>query len=354
MKIALLTHLHHPIAEPFLGGTEMHTAIVADELVRRGHDVTIFAQQGSRTRARLVETVGADFRFRGMFSPDGHDRSEAILVEVVTRAIETIRAEDYDLVFNNSLGPLPYTMLPDHPMITILHTPPTLEKVNAVITKPQWRPGSRHAYVGVSETNAKAWRALLPSTVCVPNGIYLDKWADAGQVEEGLSVWTGRIAPEKGLHLAIAAARLAGMRLEFSGPVADPGYFASEVVPELDEDIVYRGHADHQSLARLLGRGAVYISSSLWAEPFGLASVEAMACGTPVAAVPNGAAVEIVGAVGGCVARDTSVEGLTEAIKLARDYDRRLVRTGAQRFDAQLMIDRYEQVIAPLVRRGTR
>ncbi|HEY5820788.1 MAG TPA: glycosyltransferase [Propionibacteriaceae bacterium] len=354
MKIALISHLHHAIAEPFLGGTEMHTAIVADELVRRGHDVTLFAQQGSRTLARLVEIVGTDFRFRGMFGPDGQDRSEAVLVEVVTRAIETIRTEGFDLVFNNSLGPLPYTMLAGHPMITVLHTPPTLEKVNAVITRPDWRPDPLHAYVSVSETNSEAWRALLPSTVCVPNGIYLDQWADDGRVEQELAVWTGRITPEKGLHLAIAAARLAGMRLEFSGPVADPSYYASAVAPELDEDIVYLGHADHRELGRLLGRGAVYVSSSLWAEPFGLASVEAMACGTPVAAVPNGAAFEIVGETGGCVARDKSVRGLAEAIKLARDCDRGLVRAGVQRFDAQLMMDRYEHVMAPLVRAASR
>ena len=132
MKIALLAHLHHPIAEPFRGGTEMHTALVADELTRRGHEVTLFAKAGSRTAAQLVPLVGEDFEFGRMPGPDG-DRSEEILVSAVSSAIATIRAGRYDVVLNNSLGPQPYTSLAGQPMITILHTPPTLEKVLAVI-----------------------------------------------------------------------------------------------------------------------------------------------------------------------------------------------------------------------------
>lgn len=349
MKIALLAHLHHPIVEPFLGGTEMHTAVVADELVRRGHDVTLYAQQGSETAARLVPVVGDDFQHGQMPGPDGHDRSEAILDEVVGRAIAEIRDAGFDLVFNNSLGPLPYTRLTDHPMLTVLHTPPTLAKVNAIISRPDWRPGRRHAFVGVSEVNTTAWRAVLPEVSCIPNGIYLDQWSDAGRTEQDLVVWSGRITPEKGLHLAIAAVRETGMRLEFGGPIADRHYFETEIAPELDEKVVYRGHIDHRDLAGLLGRGAVFVASPLWAEPFGLVMVEAMACGTPVAALPRGAAPEVVGPDGGAIAAESTAEALAEAIKLGRDLDRRAVRAGAQRFDARLMVDRYEQVMRRLV-----
>lgn len=354
MRIAILAHLHHPIVEPFLGGTEMHTAIVADELVRRGHEVTLFAKAGSETSARLVPVVGADFVFGEMAGPDGRDCSDQILIDVVARAIRIIRAGPYDVVLNNSFGPLPYTMLDDWPMLTVLHTPPTLAKVNAVITRPWWRPGPRHVFVGVSEYNTESWRARLPRVDCVPNGIYLDQWADAGRPEQDLAVWAGRITPEKGLHVAIAAAREAGMRLEFGGPVADRDYYNAEILPELGDDVVHRGHIDHRGLAELLTRGSVFVASSLWAEPFGLALVEAMACGTPVAALPNGAAAEVVGADGGSVARDCSVEGLTEAIKIARDADRRVVRDSVQRYDAQLMVDHYDEVLQRLVAQSSR
>lgn len=348
MRIAILAHLHHPIAEPFLGGTEMHTAIVAEEFVRRGHDVTLFAKQGSTTAAPLVPVVGEDFAFGQMPGPDGRDCSEAILIESVGRAIQTIRSGPYDVVLNNSLGPLPYARLNDWPMLTVLHTPPTLVKVNAIISRPDWRPGSRHRFVGVSEFNSASWRTVLPRVDCIPNGIYLDQWADAGRAEDDLAVWSGRITPEKGLHVAIAAAREAGMRLHFGGPVAEPDYFDAEIRPLLGDDVVYHGHVDHRGLAELLSRGSVFVASSLWAEPFGLALVEAMACGTPVAALPNGAAAEVVNEHGGAVARDCSLEGLTEAIKLARDADRARVRANAQRYDAQLMVDRYLQVLQQL------
>lgn len=349
MKIAIIAHLHFPIAEPYLGGTEMHTAIVADELVRRGHAVTLFAKGGSRTRARLVPILEEDWVFGARPDAAGVDRTQEELLAAVSGAIAGIRAGDFDIVLNNSFGPLPYTMLSDWPMLTVLHTPPTLERVNAVILRPEWRPGARHAYVGVSEFNAQAWRTVLPDVECIPNGIILDHWQGTGPVEESLAVWVGRITPEKGLHQAIAAVRLAGMRLEFSGPISNPEYFRTQIQPELDDDVRYMGHCPHDELADLLARGSVFVASPLWPEPFGLVMVEAMASGTPVAALPYGAAPEVVGTCGGTVATDGTVEGLAEAVKIARDLDRTVVRAHAQRYDARIMVERYEAVLTRLL-----
>lgn len=350
MKIALLAHLHHPIAEPFRGGTEMHTALVADELTRRGHDVTLFAKAGSRTAARLVPLVGEDFEFGQMPGPHG-DRSEEILVSAVAAAIASIRADGYDVVLNNSLGPQPYTSLSGQPMITILHTPPTLEKVLAIITQPGWEPDPRHAYVSVSEVNSAAWRAVLPHVVCVPNGIQLDRWVDTGRSEADLAVWAARITPEKGLHLAIDAIRRTELRLEFSGPIADRSYFDSEIAPRLGPDIRHVGHLGHDELAAQLARGAVFVSSSVWAEPFGLTLVEAMSCGTPVAAFANGAAAEIVTADAGRLAHAETAAALAVAVEGARRIDRRAVRSRAEDFDAMIMVDRYEELLRDVARR---
>ena len=349
MKIAIIAHLHFPISEPFLGGTEMHTAIVADELVRRGHDVTLFAKGGSRTSATLAPILESDWVFGDRFDPTGVDRTQEELAAAISGAIDDIRSGGFDIVLNNSFGPLPYTMLTDWPMLTVLHTPPTLVRVNAVITRPDWRPGARHAYVGVSEFNAQAWRTVLPNVECIPNGIFLDQWRGTGPVEDGLAVWVGRITPEKGLHQAIAAVRRAGMRLEFSGPVSDPGYFHTQIEPKLGEDVRYLGHLPHDELADLLARGSVFVASPLWPEPFGLVVVEAMASGTPVAAFPHGATPEVVGPRGGQIAADGTVEALAEAVKIARDLDRAAVRAHAQRYDARVMVERYEQVLTRLL-----
>ena len=344
MRIAVLAHLHHRIAQPFLGGTEMHTSMVANELTRRGHDVTLFAKEGSVSEARVEPVLEAGFEYRGdSRSTEGVDRATA-------NAIEQIRSGGYDVVFNNSLSHLPYSDLPDEAMLTVLHTPATLERVNAIVESPGWQPGPLHLYASVSEFNAIGWRALLPAVETVWNGIYRSEWAQPVTPEADLAVWAARITPEKGLHLAIDAAERAGMRLDICGPIANQEYFVNEVAPRLNAACVYRGHLDHVALGAQLARSSVFVASPQWAEPFGLSMVEAMASGTPVAAVPLGAAHEVIGSEGGVVAQDSSVIALAAAIGQARRSDRALVRASAQRFDVNTMIDGYEKLLFGLLR----
>jgi glycosyltransferase involved in cell wall biosynthesis len=349
VKIAVLAHLHHPIAEPFLGGTEMHTAVIADELVRRGHEVTLFAKAGSRTAAVLDPVVAADFTFGRTYDREGREISNQIVDDAARTAIASIRRQGFDVVFNNSLGPLPYTELRGQPMLTVLHTPPTLKKVLAIVERSDWTADPRHAYVSVSELNTDAWRPSLPGVQCITNGIYLDQWRDRGISEPDLAVWSARITPEKGLPLAIEAARKAGMRLEIGGPIGHREHYEQDVAPLLADDVVHRGHLDHTELAVLLSRAAVFVASSLWAEPFGLALVEAMACGTPVAAFPMGAAAEVVSAEGGAIALDCSAPALAEAVLTARSLDRAGVRASVLRYDARRMVDDYEALLHRLV-----
>lgn len=348
MRIAILAHLHYPIAEPYAGGTEMHTAAVADELCRRGHDVVLFAKQGSRTQAELSPLIGADFEFDRSSGPAVR-RSEDILSRVVTQGIRTIRAGAFDAVLNNSLGPLPYSLLNGHPMLTVLHTPPTLEKVLAVITQPNWRPDPAHRWVSVSDTNTRAWAPLLPDVVSVWNGIRLDQWRDLQIAEPDLAVWSARITPEKGLHLAIDAVREASMRLRICGPIANPEYFATEIGPRLGTDVVHVGHLDHDLLPRELARAAVFVSSSVWPEPFGLSLVEALACGTPVAAFNTGAAAEIVTETAGALASEQTAPALATAIRRARRCDRTQARNRAADYDLHRMVDQYEELLESVI-----
>ncbi|MCE0536230.1 glycosyltransferase [Kineosporia rhizophila] len=344
MRVALLAHLHHPIASPFVGGLEMHTSMVADELVERGHDVTLFARESSSTRARLQPILGEDAARSPMW--EGHTR-DLVVDEAIARAVTAVQAGDFDVVLNNSLNPLPYTELTEQPMLTVLHTPP-LARINAVIESPAWRPGPRHAFVAVSRFTARAWRSRLPEVDTVPNGIYLDHWHTGAPRNPDLAVWSARITPEKGLHEAIDAARLAGMRMEFSGAIGDQAYWENEIRPRLGPDVLYRGHLDHRDLAGLIGRASVFLATPLWDEPFGLAMVEAMACGTPVAAFPNGACREVVLPGGGVVAANTSPIALAWAIERARLLDNAQVHAHAQRYDTKAMMNRYEDLLVHL------
>ena len=149
---------------------------------------------------------------------------------VLSFALRAIRRDGYDVVLNNSLGPLPYTMLPGQPTVTVLHTPPTLEKVNAVITRPGWRPDRCHRYVSVSEFNSASWADRAADGQLHPERHLPRPLARPRQRRtRPRGSGSARIAPEKGLHLAIDAARRAGLRLEFTGPIASRTYFDTEI-----------------------------------------------------------------------------------------------------------------------------
>ncbi|MGI8459166.1 MAG: glycosyltransferase [Propionibacteriaceae bacterium] len=349
LRIAVLAHYRHPIAEPYQGGLEMHTALLADELTARGHDVTLLAKGGSRTRARLRPVLPAGFPYGCLPDALGADRSESIADAALLESLSDIAGE-VDVILNNSLSTVPYLHLTGRPVLTVLHTPATLERVVEVVAATDWQPGRRHVWAGVSQTTSRDWARWLPDVRWIPNGIDLPHWAPpaGGRPQRRHAVWSGRITPEKGLALAVEAARLGGWRLSISGPVADPDYFAREIAPRLDDRIRYVGHLRHSELPSFLQSGAVYVFTPLWPEPFGLALVEAMACGATAAALPQGAVEEIVGADGGVIAADSSAEKLAVAMEAAARLPRDRVVSSVAGFSKTVMISTYERVLAEM------
>lgn len=335
MRIAVLTHMLHPIRSPYAGGLEMHTAMTVEHLVRRGHQVTSYARAGTELAGTVVPVLEQ--------TASGHEQGavEEDLARGMEVACRAVLDSDAHVVLNNSLSALPLVRLRERPMVTVLHTPATLAPVLEVLDQPGWRPVPHHRWLSVSASNALAWRHRLPKIAVVPNGIELDTWRSTVPPVPGRAVWTGRITGEKGLHVAIRAARLAGMELHFAGPISDPEYHQRMIEPLLGPDTVYWGHLDHQGLPDLLASGEVYLSTPLWAEPFGLATVEAMAVGTPVAALLSGAMGEIVAPQAGDLAVHHSARSLADSIQVARHRDRAQVRTWSRRFSADLMADTY-------------
>ncbi|MCC3274651.1 glycosyltransferase [Arthrobacter sp. zg-Y20] len=344
LRIAVLSHLHHPIASPYLGGLEMHTSLMADEFASRGHDVTLFAKEGSDSLGRVVPVLEASFEFRRGLAPEEMSVQQQRLDAALHRAIEEVRNGGFDVVVNNSLSLLPYIELADVPMLTILHTPPLPWIVDAVVDgRAPLSP--LHRFLSVSARNATGWQPHLPDLHVVHNGIRLADWPAGPAQRTGVAVWAGRVTPEKGLHIAIDAARAAGMELHFAGPISDRKYFERVVAPHLGRGVRHAGHLDHRQLAAFLGSGDVFIASPVWSEPFGLTALEAMACGTPVAALPLGAMPEIIDADGGRLAEGLGADALADAVTAARTLDRRGVRKSASRFSAAVMVDCYENQI---------
>lgn len=341
LRIGIIAHLKHPIAEPFAGGLEMHTHLLARALRDRGHAVTVFASSGSE-RGLGLEPICTETALDNVGTAEATDVAFFREHHAYLSLMNDLRHRDFDVIHNNSLHYLPVTLadaLP-MPMVTTLHTPPFCWLESGV----RLCSADNHAFVAVSQSVAALWAHVARAEEVILNGIDLDKFAfHPGPDPAGYLVWYGRIVPEKGLHFAIEAARRIGLPLRIAGPILDQDYYRSRIEPELGTGAVHVGHLAHSELARLVGGARAFLCTPLWDEPYGLVVAEALACGVPVAAFARGAIPEIVDASCGVLATPDNVASLVAAGLAALDLDRRACRMRAERAcDATRMVDGYE------------
>jgi len=332
MKIALLAPLWHPIRQPYAGGVEMHTHLLAGELRARGHEVTLFAHPDSDASGGLVPCP----------LPKGAGFWPTTLA--CWRAIKKLAEGDFDLVHNNSLSFLPPMLagsLPC-PMVTTLHMPPYR---SFRLTAGPTRRNKNHHYVSISRFIQQQWSGVAGASTVVHNGIPLADWPFSAVAVPKTAVWFGRFTPEKGAEYAIEAARRAGYRLSLAGPVHDRAYFEEKIVPQLDEHITYAGHLAQPELAALVGRSAVGMVTSVWDEPFGLVYLEMAACGTPVAAFDSGAASEIINDQCGALVAKKDVAALAQVLSELKNKERPGCRRHIEaNFPVQRMVEGYLEV----------
>ncbi len=343
MKLALLGHHVAPIHPPFAGGVESFTWYLCRWLAAEGHEVVLYAPPGSSVpgvevrELDLAVVLSDAARADVSMPPDPfmrtHHAYQCALLELGENA------DGFDLVHSHSLHYLPVAMagtLPV-PMLLTLHTPPT-PWLEAALRRHE--PGTL-ALSAVSRHTTRLWEEVVPIPDVVTNGVDLDAWP-AGPGGERVA-WCGRIVPEKAPHLAIDGARAAGRPIVLAGPISDRAYFEEHVRPRLGDDARHAGHLDHVQLAALLGSSAAAIMTPAWEEPFGLAAVEAMCTGTPVAAFARGALASVVTAECGRLARPGDVEDLARAIRAAAALPRATVReTVRRRFGLDAMGRGYE------------
>ncbi|BAN26495.1 glycosyltransferase family 4 protein [Caballeronia insecticola] len=352
MKIGILTHIQHPIIEPFAGGLESFTYDLTQSLKRRGHDVTLFAHPGSALELHVtpLRAVGVH---RSDVSRHEHDTlSTAFIAEhhAYLGLMQAIDGYRFDVIFNNALHYVPVTLasMIDTPMLTVLHTPPFFEIINAVAAS----KAHGGAYCTVSQANAANWSDLAPDCFVIPNGIDLNRWRPAIGPISDHAIWTGRLVPDKGLHFAIDAARLAGIPLRIAGQALDPTYFDKQIAPRLGGSIVYLGHLSRAALIDEVSHASVALVTPCWSEPFGLVAVEALATGTPIAAFARGAMPELVTPETGRLAAPDDVGALARAIIEARKLSRAACRLRAvENWGLELMTSRYEALLSEVASR---
>lgn len=346
MRIAIIAHLKHAIREPFTGGLEKHTAILARGLTRRGHDVTLFASTRSDPATKL-EAICDETTLLEAGVEEASDPAFFLEHHAYLRLMLDLRHRSFDVIHNNSLHYLPISMADAirTPMLTTLHTPPFCWLESGVRLGP---PVMR--YAAVSNATARMWSSIAPRIEVVPNGIDLSGITlNTSSDRDQYLVWCGRIVPEKGLELAIATALQVGLPLWIAGPVSDSAYYDAVIRPLLSDRAVHVGHLQQESLAALVGGAKVALVTPRWEEPYGLVVAEALASGTPVAAFRRGGVTEILDATCGALAEPDDVEDLARAVRRAMTLDRAACRRRAEQVcNAERMLDGYEAIYADL------
>jgi glycosyltransferase involved in cell wall biosynthesis len=332
MKVALLGPIAWRTPPRAYGPWEQIVSLLAEGLVARGVDVTLFASLDSVTAARLDGVVEHPY--------NEDDSYDGRVWEAIHVAHCYARSGEFDLVHNN-LDWLPLTMSEfcRARLLTTVHgfcSPAILPAYQR----------ARSQYVSISDADRGPG---LSYAATIYHGIDGRQFPFRETPGDYLVAF-GRIHPDKGTAEAIRIARAAGRQLLICGPVHDERYHAEEVLPLVDgEQIVYGGNVGPAERAEVLGRAAALLHPIGFAEPFGLSVVEAMTCGTPVVAYPLGSMPEVVDeGVTGYLA--TSVAEAVGVLDDALKLDRGAVRARAvERFSADRMVEDYLRLYRRIV-----
>ncbi|CAN5781436.1 glycosyltransferase family 4 protein [soil metagenome] len=353
LRVALIASNRHAIRQPFAGGLEAHVWHLARNLVDAGHDVALFAAEGSDSGLECGRLAVHELTLSAAAAKDPSMPPKAFLADHhaymrLMIELSTSAAADFDIIHNHSLHHLPVALAAtlSTPMLCTLHTPPTPWLESAV----QITGGTDARFVAVSRHTAHQWSHVISDIGVVPNGVDTDTWA-RGPGGTAL-VWFGRITPEKGPHLAIDAARRSGLELVLAGPIADPQYFRAEIKPELTARVTYAGHLQVTELAELVGHSAATLVTPMWDEPYGLVVAESMSCGTPVVAFARGGIPEIVDDHSGLLVAPGDVAAMAAAIPEAIALSRTAVRHRATTScSARTMLAEYVDIYRDTIER---
>ena len=340
MRIAQVAPLVESVPPKLYGGTERVVSFLTEELVRLGHQVTLFASADSRTTATLLPMCPEALRLRGSCV-------DQVAMHVMMLERVVAQAHEFDVIhFHTSQLHYPVMRrLPHVRHVTTLHGRLDMEEL-----LPLYDEFSDVPVVSISDAQrsplpdagwvATVHHGLPPGlfSLCRTSGTYL--------------AFLGRISPEKRVDRAIAIATASGLPLKIAAKVdsVDQTYFDRTIAPLLANPLVeFIGEISERHKNAFLGQAKALLFPIDWPEPFGLVMIEAMACGLPVIAFPGGSVCEIIddGVTGFIV--DT-IEDAVDAVRRLDTIDRRTCRqTFERRFTARRMASQYVDVFRKLI-----
>lgn len=335
MKILQIAPLWETVPPRAYGGTEAVVHVLVEELVRRGHEVTLCASGDSQTSARLQACYPRSLRTAELENKSVYSWQHA--------ALSLKDAREYDIVHNHAgeeVMALSH-LVPNVPMLTTMHCLVTPD------TQFVW-----DRYPGHYNTISRSQYAKMPEVAggtyegVVYNGIDVASFPFQAEKDDHL-LFLSRISPEKGPQLAVEVARRCGKKLILAGKVdpVDRDFFANTIAPLIDGNrVVFVGEADAKIKRELYKAASCVLMPITWEEPFGLVLAEAPACGTPVITFNRGAAAEIVrdGVTGFVV---DSVDEMVAAVARVNEIGPMACRQHVERhFDRRAMAEGYLRV----------
>ncbi len=338
MKIAQIAPLIESVPPTMYGGTERVVSWLTEELVRRGHEVTLFASGDSRTSAELVAVTPRALRL------DSRVR-ESLPYNIMMMDQVASRAAEFD-VLHFHIDFFHYTLFrrSPHRVLTTLHG-----RLDLPDLQPFYRTFSEMPVVSVSNHQ----RLPMPPVNWMGTVYHgLPDILRLGAGTGGYLAFLGRIAPEKGPEKAIAIAKRAGVPLKMAAKVdrVDREYFEVRIRPLLDHPLIeFIGEIGDARKQDFLGNAMALLFPIDWPEPFGLVMIEAMAVGTPVIAFPCGSVPEIIEpGLTGCIVKtvEEAAAALPEVLRLSRAAIR---QNFERRFTVEMMASQYLAIYDRLV-----
>jgi glycosyltransferase involved in cell wall biosynthesis len=333
MRIAQISPLWESVPPATYGGIELVVYNLTEELIRRGHEVTLFASGGSRTSGKLVAISEKPLRI----DPD-IDNPNLWNFLMISELLD--RASEFDIIHNHmDLCAIPFAKFMKPPMVTTLHgifVPGNIKLFERF---------RNHPYVSIS----LAQRTIdLNYIANVYNGINTKLYRFSRQpADPPYLLFLGRMSAEKGVHHAIEVAKRCGLKLIIAGKVdkVDVDYWNRECLPLIDgKNIEFIGEVNLQQKVALFAGALATLCPVTWREPFGLVLIESMVCGTPVVAFNKGSIPELIvdGKTGFiCETVDEMVRAIARVESLKREDCHRHV---IDNFSAERMTDGYECV----------
>lgn len=345
MRIAQISPLAERVPPKKYGGTERVVSALTEGLVRKGHEVTLFASGDSITNAKLVSVYPKALREAKVEDLYGINFWQLLNIGLAYQM-----QDRFDIIHDHTghTG-LPTANLATTPVVSTLHGAFTTnnrklfetlnKRVNFVaISKSQYFTLTKLNYVGI-----------------VYNGLNMRHYPFS-DTDKGYLLYVGRISMEKGLHSAIQVAQFLNLPLIIAAKldVKDIQYFKEYIEPKLSDQIRWVGEVDTHERNKLMSEALCLLHPVGWKEPFGLTMIESMACGAPIVAFNNGSIPEVVldGKTGYIV---EDIEEMIEAVIRIKRIDRKYCRKYAlENFNDEMMVDRYEAIYRQIIKGKTK